>query len=326
MRRIDQGQSAITIDKERRIGAALSISMRIAEKKFGGGNFRYWHFDANAGSGWNETVNVPGSPIVFWRNAETILKGMRPRPFFCDIRKDAMKELQDRLAKEGGRTERNSILIPGDNAEGLSVFAETIRRTERNPSLAVGTIIVDPNGWWYRAKDGNGAPVNAVTEFSKEFPRIDIVLNISAGNYGRFNSTLPYMRPDAVLDSLNKQQWLIALTGGQSRFLLAVGRNLPTHEHRALGMHDRNSDIGRSIISRAEGSRQQAISDLSPIPGAPCVSGGASNSDASGERTLPVRRKGNRSTPPQRISAVGNVRRAIEPSSDLPQLPFAGAR
>ena len=99
MRRIDQGQSAITIDKERRIGAALSISMRIAEKKFGGGNFRYWHFDANAGSGWNETVNVPGSPIVFWRNAETILKGMRPRPFFGNTAQVVVQQQQTTQAQ-----------------------------------------------------------------------------------------------------------------------------------------------------------------------------------------------------------------------------------
>src|SRR4051812_1061599 len=78
------GQSAATIDKERRIAACLSVGMKIAEAKFGQSGFAYWHLDANAGSGWNEEVNVPGSPLVFWQVANLYLNGLGPRAFFCD--------------------------------------------------------------------------------------------------------------------------------------------------------------------------------------------------------------------------------------------------
>lgn len=72
-----QGQSLATIDKERRIGAALSVGMRIASKAFGGKGYRYWHLDANSGSGHNGTVNTDGSPLVFWQIANICLNGMK---------------------------------------------------------------------------------------------------------------------------------------------------------------------------------------------------------------------------------------------------------
>ena len=109
-----QGQSLATIDKERRIGAALSVGMRIASSRFAGRGFRYWHFDANAGSGWNEAVNVPGSPIVFWDVAKLCLSGLEPAAFFCDVDLGAMRRLQLRF-NGNPDAERHSFLLPGDN-------------------------------------------------------------------------------------------------------------------------------------------------------------------------------------------------------------------
>ena len=62
--RIRQGQSIATVDKERRIAAAMSVSMRIANGAFGRKGYRYWHFDANAGSGWNHDAVSEDSNVV----------------------------------------------------------------------------------------------------------------------------------------------------------------------------------------------------------------------------------------------------------------------
>jgi hypothetical protein len=62
-----QGQSVITLDKERGLASALSIGTRIANGvgKRDGGRFPYWHFDANAGSGWNEEVGAMAAQSFF---------------------------------------------------------------------------------------------------------------------------------------------------------------------------------------------------------------------------------------------------------------------
>ena len=318
------GQSSVTIDKERRIAAALAVTMRIAGAKFGNSRYSYWHFDANAGCVWNEEVGVPGSPLVFWHNARKMLNGMRPVPFFCDHNENSMAELQTRLAGNDDSA-RQSIIIHGDNEEGLEVFAETIRHHE-NPQHAMGTVIVDQNGYWYRDKNGVGAPVNAVTKFAREFPKIDIVLNLNAGWYGRFKSSFPGLTPSGdVLDGLGKRHWLGSMTGGQSRFLLAVGRNLPTGDLKSLGMHDRNSPLGRSTIARESGERtpEPSLPELPGLFGAPRVQSGSRNCNVAQQLALrDVRSACNGSASFQRIQAMGNVRRSIEPSPDMPCLPL----
>jgi len=255
-----QGQSLATIDKERRIAAALSVGMRVASYKFADKDYRYWHFDANAGSGWNEAVNTPGSPLVFLEVAGLCLRGLRPAPFFCDIDLNAMRRLYTRLQTE----EHASYLLPGDNQDALEVFAECIRKTE-TPRFAIGSVLVDPNGYFYRNPKGIGAPIAGLQWFCREFLRIDIILNLNVRTYqmqaAHSHNVLP---PRDVLASLNKSHWLVsrAQTKG-GKFLLAVGRNMPTQEHRALQLYDYRSEMGQHILDWAEGKRQGELLDVS---------------------------------------------------------------
>lgn len=245
--RARQGQSIATIDKERRIAAAMSVSMRIANARFGGKGYRFWCFDANAGSGWNHEVGVPGSPAVFWHVAQICLTRMQPAPFFCDRDLVAMEQLRARLGHLPEAA--GSILLPGDNEDGLAAFAEAIRRSE-TPRFAVGAVIIDPNGYFYRNAKGIGAPVKTLMWFVQEFPRIDIILNLCLRTFhlqrGVGHDVMP---PVDVLASLNKQHWLVARAGGQSRHLLAIGRNMATGDHKALGLYDVDSEMGRKLLN-----------------------------------------------------------------------------
>lgn len=250
-----QGQSSATLDKERHLASALSISMRILSGKFAGRGYRYWHFDANAGCGWNDEVDVIGSPIVFHRVADQYLIGMDREAFFCDLNSNAIKQLELRLQNESRESQR-SFLFPYDNEEVLEVFAEYIRKSGERKEYATGSVIVDPNGYWYRDKNGQGAPIKALTEFTKEFPRIDVILNLNTRAYKLQRShEHNVMRPADVLASLNKSDWLVKRTHtGHNEYLLAVGRNFPTGSH--LQFCKLSSDGGRHIMTMIEGDRQ----------------------------------------------------------------------
>lgn len=249
-RNLAQGQGVATLDKERRVASALSIGMRVANAKFAGGPFRFWHFDANAGSGWNDLVDAPGSPLAFHAMADQYLPKMRRAAFFCDIREDAVEELRCRL-HETPKHAATSVLLCEDNHSGVEKFAEAIERRE-NPKFAVGSLLIDPNGYWYRNRHGIGAPVQAVTAFAQKFPRIDVILNLNIRTYWmqkeRGHSVIS---PTDVLASLGKSHWLVGHADyGSSKWLLAIGRNTKTSDHRALGLHDINSREGKDIMNR----------------------------------------------------------------------------
>jgi hypothetical protein len=257
----EQGQSfEATIDKERCLGSALAIGMSIATAKFSGRGFCYWHFDANAGSGWNRQAGVDGSPVVFHRIADAYLTGLKRQAFFCDLNAAALDELSKRLGRWP------AYLFGGDNEEAIEVFAERIRQAEK-PHFALGSVIVDPNGYWYRNAKGEGAPVKALTRFAAEFPRIDIVLNLNTRSYKLQRAQGHDVKPPIeVLASLHKTHWLVRRTqAGGDQFLLAVGRNVETGDHKRLGFHKLASVEGNHIMAIVEGERQKGLFDAAPV-------------------------------------------------------------
>jgi hypothetical protein len=259
----DQGQSRATIDKERRIGSALSIGMRIVANKFGGKGFNYFHFDANAGSGWNERINVPGSPRVFWTLADEYLQALPPFGFFAEKN---LHRAADLLAAVPSAYAHNSYVFARDNEQALEVFAEFIRKKDR-PRFAVGSIIVDPDGWFYRNAKGEGAPIIGLQRFAAEFPRIDIILNLNGRTY-RLQKPHGHavQSPEQIFQSLRKSYWLIGYANyGGCDFLLAVGRNTPTGDHKSIGMYTIDSPQGRHIINLIEGKRQGGLFDADAV-------------------------------------------------------------
>ena len=325
-----QGQSAQTVYKERRIGAALAVGMSIASRHFGGRGYGYYHLDANAGSGWNAEYGVPGSPIMFWDIANDHLKGLKPSAFFCDISVASLSELQNRLAKRPNSHElQNSIILPGNNLEALEVFSETIRQSGERPQYAIGSVLIDPNGYFYET----GVPVALLGPFSQEFPRIDVILNLNLRTYrmqrSHGHAVLP---PRDVLRSLGKAHWLVAKAVGRgTHFLTAIGRNVATGEHRSLGFYASDSVEGQAILDgltrSIEDERQPTLPGLQRISCPPGIQGGTRGGNAASRLEVPVWQEGERSASPRRkVSPLGHVRCTMQPLANLPCLPLLGAR
>lgn len=277
----NHGQSVATIDKERRLGSAMFIGTKIANKKLPGRT--YFSCDLNSGPGWNDKVNVPGTPLVFHNIADANLNSMRSEAFFIDKNPVAVRALLSKI-KENPYWEERSSLFVGDNEEGLEVFAERIRQADR-AEYATGHVIGDPDGYWYNT----GLPSLILPKFSLEFPRIDIILNLNISFYWKARShawgkSIP--SPAEVLKLLNKRFWIIAKTAcGGNVFLVAVGRNVETGDHRALGLHRLESDEGRHIMTIMEGGRQGKLDlpELSRIPPtSDLFSGSCSGNEKSG--------------------------------------------
>ena len=251
-----QGQSiSATVDKERCLGAALAVGTKIMNGKFNGKGFAYWHFDANAGCGWNEDAGVEGSPVIFHRIADRYLTGVERRAFFCDINEKVIIQLSRRF--EGTPWARCSHILHGDNEEGLEVFAECIRQSRERSEMACGSVLVDPNGYFYKSAKGIGAPTRGLVEFAAEFPRIDLILNLNVRTFwlqhGAGHAVIP---PTEVLDSLNKKCWLVRFTNYSGhKFLLAVGRNVKTSPHAAIGFFTLESEGGKEVMSIADNDK-----------------------------------------------------------------------
>lgn len=252
-----QGQSLVTASKQRKFAAALLQGLSIAAKVCPGQPF--FHLDTNAGSGRNEEVGVDGSPLVAFEQADKA--GHTDfRPMFVDINPAAAAALERRLRG------RASIIFSGDNSEFLEWSARWIKASA-NPRYAIGAVLIDPNGWFYRNAKGEGAPVEAVRRFAMEFPRIDVVMNLNVATYQRMKginqkSGAPVyaslIGPSELMSSLGKSHWAISdiESCGGDRFVVMVGRNISTSNLDRYGLFKVDSERGREIILDIEGKRQ----------------------------------------------------------------------
>lgn len=268
-----QGQGNGTLDKERKIGSAVAIGMTIANGLAKREAWRrdrpYFHLDLNAGSGWNDKAGCPGSPVVFLEMAQRKLTAMPLYAWFCDINQTSIDHLERWLVHYGHLPQHGVSLYCEDNRSVIARFAEQIRRRER-PEYALGSLLIDPNAWFYRSAKGEGVPVEEILAFAAEFPRIDIILNLNYQFYARTRGadrkrielgkplSFAMKSPEEIRHLLRRQHWLVSrqhLHSGD-KFWLAIGRNAPTGEHRALGLYHWDGPEGRYTMNIVAGDRQ----------------------------------------------------------------------
>jgi hypothetical protein len=251
-----QGQGKTTEYKQRGIQRIIEINLKCvcANPTKYVSRFCYWHLDLHAGGGWNELAGCMGTPLAF--KAAMAAHGKEFfRAYFCDKSHPAIHQLFER--PEIGPDDR-CFVFPGDNREVIAVFAAEIRRIENKPQHANGSIICDPNGYFY----GEGVPQDELAEFCREFPKIDLIMNLNV-------LTLQRMRPhvrkgkgkwgEACLLEisdlpflLNRKYWLIrnVLQKGGERFVLLVGRNFRIGEDREFGLRFMDSPQGQAILRK----------------------------------------------------------------------------
>jgi len=72
----NQGQSGIVTEaKERGLSLTFQSNLwvfRRLKSRFSNSKFKYFHFDLNCGSGWNDDVDCIGSPIAFVDSASAV--------------------------------------------------------------------------------------------------------------------------------------------------------------------------------------------------------------------------------------------------------------
>jgi hypothetical protein len=255
-----QGQSSYTRFKEERFVPVLSQSLRIS-KALSVARFPYYHIDLNAGGGFNTDVQVPGSPLNFLLAAE---RNGRENffAFFVDSDPVCIRNLITRPEIEA-RADRIAI-FQGDNSEVLPVVAEFIADKERNPHYAMGSILIDPNGYH------NGVPWDALRTFCAAHPRFDLFFNL---NIRSFRMERPHIRgglgawgtkyrlhPVAEFPAwFSRPHWMwtpICQIAGSS-WMQLVGRTIQTDSvgYSRLGFYDSQSDYGRRILGDIETSR-----------------------------------------------------------------------
>jgi hypothetical protein len=255
-----QGQGRTTEIKVRGIGAAIAVTLKVCTNPALAA-FPYWHIDLNSGCGYNHDAGCFGSPLAFLAAVSNAGK-TNYRAFFCDIQPAAVSELRRLLAAEPGCT-----CICANNRETLPQVAAVIRAAERNPHLAMGTVLCDPNGYFY----GDAVPADEMRRFCAEFPRIDVILNLNVTTRRwirgciekgvRGWETATCLRLDELPAFLSRRHWLIRdlVSRGGHQFALMVGRNYRLGDHRAMGFHHLDSAEGRAIVARVERPRILAI-------------------------------------------------------------------
>lgn len=298
-----QGQGTGTVLKERGFGAAFAVSLGISMTPKVA-RFPYWHIDLNSGSGWNDKSVCEGSPIVFLRESE---RRKNTRIFFCDKDEQSI----ERLAVHPLVMERRAQCLPWDNREVLPVVEILIARVER-PEKAIGTVVVDPNGYM-----GDAFPHEQLIDFARRHPRIDVVMNLNVrtyrmgkahvrkGNPGWANKFWPSIA--SFPEIFSRSHWLISevRSFGGDQFVILVGRNMPTGAHESLRLFHMKSPMGEEIIDGIESVKAEkaasslfALSELSGVPAAPDVPRRARTGDEAHELALRfVRRSGDGDSP-----------------------------
>lgn len=245
-----QGQSLSTIDKERKLAAALALELLIVQKFCR--NDIYRHIDLNAGCGWNSDYGVKGSPLVFIELADLYL-GKRWEATFYEINESLAQELWTRL-----RGIPRCTVLPLDNKH----FRERARHFPRN---AVGSVLADPNGWLFRSEKGIGDPVEEMVQFFAAHRRMDLIANLNVrfykqakGNARKYPAKFRAFQRMHGLEELprvfSKGHGLISdlCNHGGDTFVRIVLRNLKFGDWRAQGWYHWNAEIAKGIFRYAE--------------------------------------------------------------------------
>jgi len=267
-----QGQGSQTEQKERGIGVASAVSLRLSNASQCR-HFPFWHVDLNSGCGINAQVGCDGSPLVFFANVD---KSPRPfHAFFVDKVEGAILELSERL-----KHRPTAYCFHADNSEILPVVKRMMEQHRENPRYVFGSVIVDPNGY------DTDWPIDKLRDFAHEHPRMDIILNLSLrsfslqnghkvqGSKGWANRRL--IRPSEWPSFLGRQHGVVREPSpGGHRFLLMCLRSMPAGASRPMGMWDIHSSKGREVFQNADNKPGLAPNATPQLPGlfeAPCFS------------------------------------------------------
>lgn len=240
-----QGQGEFTTElKQRGLGYAFKVNTTVISKWAWA---RYFHFDLNAGSGFNEQIGVIGSPITFI-NAMRDSGVNKYHASFVDCEKDAVDSLLPRVSQND-----RCFVHHGDNAAFVSMIPGIISHYGEKPDKAIGTVLCDPNGYQ--------VPVSELQWLNESCPKIDVVIhwNATANKRARYGVFPAHENLSQVMRLIGKQHWLIREPASMHQFTLVIGRNMKSGDYRAQGFHHLDSPAGLDILRRCDLKRNHYI-------------------------------------------------------------------
>ena len=234
-----QGQGDTTEWKQRGLGSAFFIGLKVAAEKLPAST--YFHFDLNAGCGFNHEACCIGSPVAFFKSVEES-GHKKVVAHFVDKDRSSLEQLQ--------------TLIPAGTLHHThnKDFVSSIPSLVGHDRFAVGSILCDPNG--------ADVPFDELAAVLKDYKRLDLIINWNSTIYKRCNasplhSTYPQLQE--LPELFNKQYCHIRspLPGDRHGFTLFVGRNFKTDGHRKLGFYSMDADQGEQIAHRLDTTAAQ---------------------------------------------------------------------
>ena len=238
-----QGQGRHTVNKIAGFGAFFTQNMAVVRHAIGSST--YFHFDLNAGCGFNEVAGCIGSPLAFRESAK---KAGIPDAycFCCELDATAAVELQKRTEHD----DRTFVTI-GRNQHFVDQIPDIIRQHECNPSTAFGSILIDPNDHRREA-----IPYDGLRMVAEECPRLDVLFHFPQLAMKRIaagvaKGTCPESAAEDCFDIddlpevIGKKHLWIRQTPDLGNFAIVVGRNTDNvNDDKRAGLARWDSDDG----------------------------------------------------------------------------------
>lgn len=238
-----QGQGRHTVNKIAGFEAFFTQNMAVVKHAIRSSD--YFHFDLNAGCGFNEIAGCIGSPLAF--RAAAIKAGM-PEAFCfcCELDAGAAVQLQRRTEAEA----RTFVTI-GRNQDFVEQIPDIIQQYGSDPRTAFGSILVDPND---HRRDA--IPYDGLRRIAHECPRLDVLfhfpqLAIKRIVAGVAKGTCPESAAsdcfdvDDLPDVIGKRHLWIKQTPDLGNFAIVVGRNTDNvNDDRKTGLARWDSERG----------------------------------------------------------------------------------
>lgn len=239
-----QGQSAVATElKQRGLGYAFKVNATVFQKYKTWA--RYFHFDLNAGSGFNDEAGCIGSPLTFL----AVMRQCGIHKYhagFCELNDDRAKALLRR-----SELDDMCYVHHGDNRELVYAIPEIISHYGESPQYAIGSVLCDPNG--------TNIPIDELAWLSGECTKMDLIIHWNSTSSKRQrNGIKPDERSlEQVIAELGKRHWLIREPSAMHQFTLLVGRNMRAGDYKSLGFHHLDSAKGMDLLNKCDLTRDQ---------------------------------------------------------------------
>ena len=238
-----QGQSRHTVNKIAALEAFFTQNIAMVRHAIRSPD--YFHFDLNAGCGFNELAGCIGSPLAF--RSASVKAGM-PEAwcFCCELDFDAARQLQTTTEHD-----INTLVTFGRNQDFVEQIPDIISQYGADPRTAYGSILIDPND---HRRDA--IPYHGLRLLADQCPKIDVLfhfpqLAMKRVTFAVAKGTLSESAAEDCFDIdelpqvIGKRHLWIKQTPDLGNFAIVVGRNTDNvNDDKRTGLARWNSETG----------------------------------------------------------------------------------